>query len=120
MCLERCTALLVQNSFHIYDIYVLLQVLRGIRKMGGVGVQARGGGDKEEEKKKVEEVKEEEEEGSESGVSEASTDIAEAFEGIGDESEEEEEEEEEEEMRSRVEEEEEDGSSDSEVESSAL
>ena len=118
MCLERCTALLVQNSFHIYDIYVLLQVLRGIRKMGGVGVQARGGGDKEEEKKKVEEVKEEEEEGSESGVSEASTDIAEAFEGIGDESEEEEEEQGE--MRSRVEEEEEDGSSDSEVESSAL
>ena len=87
--------------------------------MGGVGVLAKGGDleVEEEQRQRDEENKEEEEVGSESGVSEASTEIAEAFEGIGDESEVDAEE-----MGNRVEEEEEeeDGSSDSEVESSAL
>ena len=82
--------------------------------MGGVGVLAKGGDLEVEQKQRDEENKEEEEVGSESGVSEASTEIAEAFEGIGDESEVDAEE-----MGNRVEEEE-DGSSDSEVESSAL
>ena len=104
----------------------MLQVLKGIRKMGGVGALARG---EEEEMQKedkrivveeeVEQENEEEEvddveeleDGSESGVSDASTDIVGAFEGIGEESDVEEEE---------VEEEEDDVSSDSEVESSAL
>ena len=90
--------------------------------MGGVGVLAKGGDleVEEEQRQRDGENKEEEELGSESGVSEASTEIAEAFEGIGDESEGDAEE-----MGDRVEEEEEeeeeeDGSSDSEVESSAL
>ena len=86
--------------------------------MGGVGVLAKGGDleVEEEQKQRDGENKEEEELGSESGVSEASTEIAEAFEGIGDESEGDAEE-----LGNRVEEEEEeDGSSDSEVESSAL